>query len=90
MEIKGRGGSVRVGGRAAASLGEWILEGAVNDWVLNAELKEHNPLWLTGTGPFELRLSLVKGQWRWREADVQVVNGAVRATGTERWELIGI
>ena len=88
MEIKGKGGSVRVGGRSAATLGEWSLEGAPTDWTLHAELLQHNPLWLAGNGPHELRLSLVTGYWRWRDVPVQVLNGALYVTGKEKWTLV--
>lgn len=89
MEIKGKGGVVRVGGRTAATLGEWSLEGAPTAWTLHAELLHHNVLWLGGDGPFELRLHLVTGQWRWRGIRPQIVNGALYVTGTERWTLVG-
>lgn len=89
MEIKGKGGSLRTGGRTVAVLGEWEMEGRTDDWRVDAHMSSHNPLWLAGAGPFELRLTLIQGQWRWRDVSVNLFGGMLILRGTTRWELIG-
>ena len=92
MEITGKGGTVRVAGRTAATLGKWSLEGRTTEWVVASEVEWCNPLWLTH-GPFEVRLNLAKGQWRWRNVDVTLNDegrGGLSVRGTQRWEVIGL
>jgi hypothetical protein len=96
MEIKGRGGQIRVGGRVAASFGEWTFDGKTTDWVIGAEVEAHNPVWLSSDGPFEVRLHLTKGYWRWRDVPADKIalldggRGGIRIAGTEKWTLCGL
>lgn len=81
--IEGRGGMLRAGGRVVATLGVWTYEGKSTDWKVDAELLSHNPVWIEGGGPFELRLPMVQGGWLWRGlTDVQLFNGALVVRGT--------
>lgn len=99
MEIKGKGGSLRTGGRTASTLGAWNLDGKTTEWVVGAEILSHNPVWMRSDGPFELRLNLAKGQWCWRNLPAGQIallddghgpgSGGIRVQGYEKWLLIG-
>lgn len=63
----GASGSLRIGGRQAAGLGPWSLRAAEPaGYVLTAPLTDTDPYWLDSGGPFELRLTLARSVWRWR------------------------
>lgn len=68
----GTTGTLRIGGRQAAGLGQWSLRaaepapGEPEGYVLIAPLTETDPYWLDTGGPFELRLTLSRSVWRWR------------------------
>lgn len=93
MEISGRGGTIRIAGRVAVRLAEWTLEGRTDDWNVVGAVEWCNPLWLSGPGPYELRLTLTKGAWLWRNVPVTLIDegrGGVRIDGRERWTLVGV
>jgi hypothetical protein len=89
--VEGKGGTIRTGGRVAARLGKWAIEGAAEDWELTSELTWCNPVWFTSPGPYELRVSLTRGAWLWRDVRVTLLDegrGGVSVSGKERWTRI--
>jgi hypothetical protein len=87
-QILGKGGTLRAGGRVAATLGEWTYEGLRTDWRVDAELLSSNSVLLASPGPFELRLSFLTTGRRWKPVTASRVNGALVVRGTTPWEQI--
>ncbi len=84
---KGQSGSLRVGGRAAASLGEWTFTAGQEGqdggaWRVTAAVAAADPYWLDRGGPYELRLTLSKSTWRWRTVQASVDQQSATITGT--------
>lgn len=83
---KGRAGSLRVGGREAAVLGEWSLAAGqqgqdAGAWRVTAAVTSADAYWLGRGGPYELRLTLHRDTWRWRTVSAAVEGGSATITG---------
>jgi len=67
--LSGRGGALRLGGREAALLSDWSVG---NDpdvrggFIVRCGLADSNPIYLNPAYPGEVRLQMVRRQWRWR------------------------
>lgn len=64
--VTGASGSLRVGGRVAATLTHWEARSGEQDTTITARLEEKDDYWLDSGGPYELRLVLSRSTWRWR------------------------
>ncbi len=63
---------MRVGYQSAATLGPWAIETpedsyADGRWTLSAALVTRDAFWCPGDGRYDLRLSVGKNFWRWRD-----------------------
>lgn len=85
---EGQGGELRAGGRVVARLGRWTAhrDRAADTWTIVAPLVEAVDLWLDGPGPFEVRLRLGAGVWRWREVAVSRDGGHLTIVARQRFE----
>src|SRR6266542_5602551 len=69
LRVSGRGGTLRAGGRPAATLGRWHLAGDATGWTLTGELVAADRFWLEWGGPYELRLPWGGRSLRWRAVE---------------------
>lgn len=86
----GKLGEVRVGGRVAATLTDWVLrpDGAGGYRVV-AMLVNPNPLFMDAPHPKELRLQMGKRFWRWRDVSIETdAHGRVAIGAAGEWELL--
>lgn len=71
LTATGPHGELRVGGRAAAKLGKWVLTSSDEGVsIVTAPTADVDEYWLWSSGIKELRLSTGSKQWRWREVEV--------------------
>lgn len=71
FEMKGRNGSLRVGGRPALTLDGFSF--AVRDpsvgggWEVRGRVAAKDAYWLERATAYDLRLDLTRSSWRWRD-----------------------
>ena len=84
LHVTGKSGQLRVGGRVAASLGDWTLdaEPPKEEWALTGRVTGRDDMLLESGVPIELRLQLTNDTWRWRNVQVDGYDVVtVRGTG---------
>ena len=83
--LSGRGGIVRVAGRAAATLTDWSLsfDYDAREYVIRAGITDVVPVYLSPSYRAELRLQMRQARWRWQGVRLAVEGDRieVRATG---------
>jgi hypothetical protein len=73
--ISGRGGALRLGGREAAVLTDWVVDldpEQRSAFVVRCGLTEINPVYINAAAPVEVRLLMSKRFWRWRACRLAV------------------
>lgn len=79
--LSGRGGLVRVAGRAAATLTDWSvrMDPATHEFIVSAGVTDAVPLYLSPRYPSEVRLQMTKRIWRWQGATVELLDDRITA-----------
>ena len=82
MKLSGQTASILVGGRCAARLGRWRLEGGPSEgWSVEGDVLEVNTVWLESGYALELRLDVGTKRWCWREVSAERNGNQITVTG---------
>lgn len=82
MKITGHHASIIVGGRCAARLGGWRLEGSpAEGWAVEADVLEVNTIWLESGAALSLACDVGNKRWRWHGVTVERQGSRMTITG---------
>lgn len=89
FQATGKSAEVRVGGRVAATLGDWQLQtmggGA---WTFSATATTLDDFLMDSGGPFSLRVNVGKKIWRFDNVDIINSGGSLTVLGHNRPEIL--
>ena len=74
LHVTGKAGSLRVGGRVAATLEDWSFrkeDPPQVAWHITARAVDQDSLLLEAGIPIEVRLILAKDVWRWKGVQIE-------------------